>query len=164
VLFTTTKLKITAFVKRLKELQGSPSYLARGVAVGVFIGVAPLMPLKSILILAMSLLLSSSPVAAFLVCTIICNPLTYIPMYYLAWLAGDLLFPGKASWTTLESTVIQMQQLSLSGAVTLAGQVGLDTIIVMLAGGFAIALPLTLVSYPLAHRFFNRFSRKSGRQ
>jgi len=163
VLLSTTKLKIAASVKRFKELQGSPSYLARGVAIGVFIGIAPLMPLKSILILTTSLLLSSSPVAAFLVCTIICNPLTYIPLYYLAWLTGDLLLPGKASWAMLEGTVSQMQQLSLSGAVTLVGQVGLDTIIVMLAGGCVIALPLALISYPLACRFFNTFSKKSGR-
>jgi uncharacterized protein (DUF2062 family) len=162
-LFSTMKRKIAAAVKRFKELQGSPSYLARGVAIGVFIGVAPLMPLKSILILTITLLLSSSTAAAFLVCTIICNPLTYVPLYYFAWLAGDMLLPGKASWDLMESTVTKMEQSSLSGALILAGQVGLETIVVVLAGGCVIALPLALVSYPLAHRLFNKFSGKTSR-
>ncbi|MBW2659141.1 MAG: DUF2062 domain-containing protein [Deltaproteobacteria bacterium] len=158
--FSSTKLKIAASVKRIRELQGSPSYLARGVALGVFIGVAPLMPLKSILILLLSLMLSSSAVAAFLVCTIICNPLTYIPLYYLSWLTGNLLLPGKSSWTMLETSVSQMGQLSLSGALILAGQVGFETIIVLLVGGCVIALPLALVSYPFAHRMFKTFSKR----
>jgi len=160
VSFSSTKLKIAASVKRIRELQGSPSYLARGVALGVFIGVAPLMPLKSILILLLSLMLSSSAVAAFLVCTIICNPLTYIPLYYLSWLTGNLLLPGKSSWTMLETSVSQMGQLSLSGALILAGQVGFETIIVLLVGGCVIALPLALVSYPFAHRMFKTFSKR----
>ncbi|MBW1636472.1 MAG: DUF2062 domain-containing protein [Deltaproteobacteria bacterium] len=158
--FSSTKLKIAASVKRIRELQGSPSYLARGVALGVFIGVAPLMPLKSILILLLSLMLSSSAVAAFLVCTIICNPLTYIPLYYLSWLTGNLLLPGKSSWTMLETSVSQMGQLSLSGALILAGKVGFETIIVLLVGGCVIALPLALVSYPFAHRMFKTFSKR----
>jgi len=160
VSFSSTKLKIAASVKRIRELQGSPSYLARGVALGVFIGVAPLMPLKSILILLLSLMLSSSAVAAFLVCTIICNPLTYIPLYYLSWLTGNLLLPGKSSWTMLETSVSQMGQLSLSGALILAGKVGFETIIVLLVGGCVIALPLALVSYPFAHRMFKTFSKR----
>ena len=161
--FSNTKLKIAASIKRLKELQGSPSYLARGVALGVFVGVAPLMPLKSVLILIMSLLLSSSAVAAFLVCTIICNPLTYVPLYYLSWVTGNLLLPGKSSWAMLEDAVTQMGQLSLTGALTLAGQVGFETIVVLLAGGCVIALPLAIASYPMAYRMFNTFSKRKRR-
>ncbi len=162
-MLSTTRMKIAASVKRFKELQGSPSYLARGVAIGVFIGVAPLMPLKTILILTLSLLLSSSVVAAFLVCTIICNPLTYVPLYYFAWMTGDLLLPGKSSWGMLEDAVARMDQLSLSGAFILAGKVGFETVVVLLVGGCVLALPLALASYPLACRLFNTLAKKKGR-
>nr|MBP8816013.1 DUF2062 domain-containing protein [Desulfobulbus sp.] len=43
--------KIAHLFQRLTELQGSPPALARGTAVGVFIGFAPVMPFKALLIL-----------------------------------------------------------------------------------------------------------------
>ena len=73
--------KAVQLFRRLKELQGSPASLARGTAVGVFIGFAPVMPLKSLLIVLLTVATRSSTVAGLLVCTIICNPLTYLPLY-----------------------------------------------------------------------------------
>lgn len=156
----SVKVKFTALVKRFKELQGSPSYLAKGTAIGVFVGFAPLMPLKTMLILAGTMLLPSSTVAALLVCAIICNPLTYVPLYYLAWVVGNVVLPGRASWELLEATVTNMQGSSLSEAMILAGQVGFNTGLVVLTGGVILALPLALVSYPLSFRLFGSIARK----
>lgn len=154
------KTKISVYVQRFKELQGSPSYLARGLAVGVFVGFAPVMPLKTMMILAITVSIPSSTVAAILVCTIICNPFTYLPLYFISWKIGDLLLPGKASWTILEQSVMQMQQSSLSESIVLLGQIGFDTIIVVLVGGCILALPLAIVSYPLSFRMFVRIAEK----
>ncbi len=158
--FSTTKQRIANLAQRFKKLQGSPTYLARGVAIGVFVGIAPIMPLKTLLILATTILLRGSTVAALLVCTSICNPITYAPLYYLDWLVGNYLLPGKSSWNILETTITRMQQSSISEAIILAGQIGLDTTIVLLAGGFILALPLAFCSYPIAHRLFIKISRK----
>ncbi len=154
------KQKFMSTFKKFKELQGSPTYLARGVVIGVFVGFAPLMPFKSAIILTTTVLLSCSTVAALLSCTIICNPLTYIPLYYIAWVIGDFLLPGKASWILLEQTITQMQQSSISEAIALAADVGLETIIVVLAGGCVLALPFAFFSYPIAHHLFQKMSRK----
>lgn len=156
------KSKIAVLFQRFKELQGSPSYLARGLAVGVFVGFAPVMPLKTMMILALTVSIPSSTVAAILVCTIICNPFTYLPLYFISWKIGDVLLPGKASWTMLEQSVIQMQQSSLSESIVLVGQIGFDTIIVVLVGGCILALPLAIVSYPLSYRMFSRIAEKRG--
>lgn len=159
------KSRIIAFVQRFKELQGSPSYLARGTVVGVFVGFAPVMPLKTMMILAITVSIPSSTVAAILVCTIICNPFTYLPLYFISWKIGDVLLPGRASWTMLEQSVKQMQQSSLSESVILIGQIGIDTIIVVLVGGCLLALPLAIISYPLAYRMFVKIAKKKqGRQ
>lgn len=146
--------------RKLRQLQGSPASLARGTAVGVFIGIAPLMPLKSVLILLITVATRSSTVAAVFVCTVICNPLTYIPLYYLAWLVGTLMLPGQASWETLKTVIDQMQEVGLVEAMFLAARIGLDTGIVLLAGGLVLALPLALCSYPVALRFFLGIERR----
>lgn len=145
---------IISLLEKFKHLQGSPASLARGTAVGVFIGFAPVMPFKSMLILMITVAARSSTVAALLVCTLICNPLTYLPLYYLAWLIGDLLLPGRVSWELLKAAVGHMREVSLAQAVVLAGQMGLDMGLVLLAGGLALALPLAIASYLGALRFF----------
>lgn len=127
---------------------------------GVFIGIAPLMPFKSLLILLITLAAGSSTVAAFLVCTAICNPFTYIPLYYFSWLVGNLLLPGRASWETLKAAIGRMQYVGIVEGMTLAGQIGLDTGMVLLTGGLVLALPLALLSYFPALRLFLKIERK----
>ncbi len=127
---------------------------------GVFIGIAPVTPLKSILILLITMTTGSSTVAGLLVATIICNPLTYLPLYYLAWLLGDLLLPGRASWEILKVGVARMQEVGWGEAIAVAGRMGLDMGLVLLAGGMVLALPLALLSYPLALRGFLQIERK----
>ena len=146
--------------QKFKQLQGSSVSLARGAAVGVFIGIAPVMPLKSILILLITVVTRGSTVAAILVCTLICNPLTYIPLYYLSWLVGNLILPGRANWETLKTVIDRMQEVGFVEAISFAGRVGLDTGMVLLVGGLVLALPLAILSYPLALRFFLGLERR----
>ena len=146
--------------QKFKQLQGSSVSLARGAAVGVFIGIAPVMPLKSLLILLITLATRGSTVAALLVCTLLCNPLTYIPLYYLAWLVGNLMLPGRADWDTLKTVIDRIHEVGFVEAIALAGRVGLDTGMVLLAGGLVLALPLAILSYPVALRFFLRIERR----
>ena len=154
------KRKVAAVFQKFKQLQGSPTSLARGTAVGVFIGIAPLMPLKSILILVITMTTGSSTVAALLVGTVICNPLTYIPLYYAAWLAGNFLLPGRASWQTMQAAIGELREAGGVKALSVIGHIGFDTGIVLLAGGCLLALPPALLSYPLARRFFIKLERK----
>ena len=154
--------RVGDLLRKFKELQGNPAYLARGIAIGVFVGFAPIMPLKSLSIVTSTVLLSGSTVAALLMCTLICNPLTYVPLYYIAWYVGDLLMPGRASWDVLHDTMLQMMESNLTGALSLAAQVGFDTAVVMMAGGCLVAAPLAFISYPIAHRFFSAVHEKRG--
>ncbi len=127
---------------------------------GVFVGIAPLMPFKSLLIVSITLVARSSTVAALLVCTILCNPFTYIPLYYLAWLVGNLLLPGRASWESLQTAIARMHEVGLVKSIPLAGQIGFDAGSVLLVGGLVLAVPLALLSYVPALRFFVQLERK----
>ncbi|MBV5317091.1 MAG: DUF2062 domain-containing protein [Desulfobulbaceae bacterium] len=151
---------LISFLQKFRQLQGSPVSLARGTAVGVFVGIAPLMPLKSILILLITLATGSSTVAALLVATIIGNPLTYVPLYYLSWLVGNLLLPGRANWETLKAGLDRMQEVGWGEVFSVAGRIGIDTGLVLLTGGLVLALPVALLSYPAALRIFLQIERK----
>jgi len=155
---------LTDLFLKFSKLQGSAAALALGSAVGVFIGIAPLMPIKSLLIVLITVVAGGSTVAALLVCTLICNPLTYLPLYSLAWLAGNLLLPGRADWATMQVAVDRIRQAGLMESLALIGEVGFDAGLVLLAGGLLLALPLSLASYPLALRFFVRLEQRRSRE
>lgn len=154
------KEKLRQLITRFKELQGDPGYLARGVTIGTFLGFAPLLPFKTILILLLTMVIPSSTVAAILCTTLICNPLTYVPLYYLAWYIGNLLLPGRASWEILNNSL----QLILAGdftqSLSLVCNVGFDTGVVILTGGMVLAIIPTIIVYPLAIMFFYRLQKK----
>lgn len=158
------KEKIQKLIKRFKELQGAPASIARGVAIGTFIGFAPLLPLKSILILFLTMIVPSSTVAAFLTATLICNPLTYIPLYYLAWFIGNLILPGRASWVVLNSTLQRIVDVGFPESLSLAFDVGFDAGLVILVGGTILAVIPALVSYPAALILFTRIQKKRYRK
>ncbi len=152
--------RIKKLIVSFKTLQGNPPYLARGTAIGVFVGVAPILPFKTLLIVSMTFLLPSSTVAAILVCTLICNPLTYIPLYYAAWCVGNLLLPGYASWEKIQTSILLIQQSGFRESLLLLGQTGAETMVVIVLGGVVLAVPFTVVSYPLSLRFFTKIAQK----
>lgn len=158
------KNSISRLTQKFRQLQGSPTSLAKGTAIGIFIGIAPLMPLKSMLIVLITMGIGGSTVAALLVCTILCNPLTYVPLYYLAWLVGNFFLSGRANWEALRTTIEQVQQVGMIEALPLLGKMGFDAGVVLLVGGCTLALPLAFCSYPIAFRFFGLLERKRSKR
>ncbi len=84
---------------RFKRLKGDPHTLAKGVAIGVFIGVTPTIPLHTILILALCFFMGGNAVAAVLSSMVVSNPLTFFIQYFLSWWVGSLFLtklPNRA--------------------------------------------------------------------
>ena len=67
---------------RFIRLRGKPSVLARGVAVGIFIGITPTIPFHTILALIFAYVLRGSKIAALLATFLVSNPLTFFLQYY----------------------------------------------------------------------------------
>jgi len=149
------------FYLRFIRLKGDPSVLARGVAVGTFIGITPTIPLHSIMALFLSFILRGSKVAALLATFIISNPLTFFPQYYLSWQIGNWLLPGKHSW----EDVSELINLVVTGAKfneTLAAfsHVGTNSLTVLILGGIVLAIPFTFVFYCLSYMLFSSIQKK----
>jgi len=146
---------------RFIRLKGDPITLARGVAVGTFIGITPTIPLHTVMALFLSFILRGSKVAALLATFIVSNPLTFFPQYYLSWQIGNWLLPGKHSW----SDVSELINLVVTGArfnETLAafGHVGTNSLTVLILGGIVLAIPFTLVFYFLSYKLFSSIQKK----
>ena len=149
------------FYLRFIRLKGDPGILARGVAVGTFIGITPTIPLHSIMALFLSFILRGSKVAALLATFAVSNPLTFFPQYYLSWQIGNWLLPGKHSW----EDVSELINLVVTGAKfkeTLAAfsHVGTNSLTVLILGGIVLAIPFTFVFYFLSHMLFSSIQKK----
>lgn len=146
------------------RLKGDPHALARGTAIGVFLGILPITPLHSILNILVTVLTKSSTIAAFLASFLVCNPFTYVPQYYLSTLLGNLLTPYDLTWWRIrEALELLMQHPGLTASLRILVDLGFEALIVLGVGGVALALPFAVPSYFLSLRVFLKI-REQRRQ
>ena len=140
---------------RFIRLKGHPSVLARGVAVGTFIGITPTIPFHTILALILAFVLRGSKIAALLSTFIVSNPITFLPQYYLSWQIGNWLLPGKHSWEDVSELIKLIGNgAKFSETLTALSHVGLNSLSVLIGGGIVLAIPFTIGFYYLSYKFF----------
>jgi uncharacterized protein (DUF2062 family) len=159
-MFNNLQRTIRYYYIRFKRLQGDPRSLAIGSAIGVLIGVSPTLPLHTIMIVSLTLLLRVSTLSALISATIVSNPLTFAPQYFLCWKVGDLLLPGKLTWERMQETLKILTHTGIKEGIETIGKLGLDATLVMLSGGLLIGIPLALITYFLSLRFFMKIQEK----
>ena len=149
---------------RFMRLQGDPHPLAMGVAIGVFIGISPTLPLHTVMIIGITLLMRASTVSAIISATVVSNPLTFVPQYYLSWLTGDFILPGKLTWERMEHALKTVMEQGFSEGLETVLHLGLDAIMVMLLGGCLLGILPAIGSYFLSYRFFQKLEEKRRRR
>ena len=145
---------------RFIRLQGSPSSLAIGSALGASIAVTPTLPLHTICIVGVTLLLRVNTLAALLAGTIVSNPLTFAGQYYLSWKIGSILLPGRLDWEQLHGILVLVRQSSFLEGIKVMGQLGFDAMLVLQTGGLVLAIPLGIITYLISIRFFARLQER----
>lgn len=146
---------------RLLRLKGSPHSIALGAAIGVFVGMTPTIPLHTIIILILTLLTRTSFIAGLTTSLLVSNPLTYVPQYYLALVLGNLITPFQLDWERVKEVLeLILADASFEARVSPLLSIGYEAVVVMLAGGFAMALPLGVMSYYLCHYLVATYRRK----
>jgi len=145
---------------RFKRLRGDPKILAGGTAIGVLIGLTPTMPLHTLMVIAFTIITRTSTLAGIISSLLVCNPLTYFPIYYFSVNLGNLITPYEINKEWLGTFFNQLiNSGSILDSITLLGNLGYETIIVLVTGGILLALPLSLVSFYLSLYFFRNYSR-----
>ncbi len=150
--------------QKFLRLQGEPKVIARGIAVGIFVGITPTIPLHTVLILSLCLLFRASKVAGILASIFVSNPLTFFIQYYLSWLMGTAIFPGLLSWQRLQEMMDVLSTASgyegFKSSLTAISSLGLDAIIVLVVGGTLLAIPFTVLSYYYSLKLFTKLRDK----
>jgi uncharacterized protein (DUF2062 family) len=154
---------IRYYYLRTIRLQGDPHVLARGVAVGIFVGITPTIPLHTILAIILAFILRSSKIAALLFTVIVSNPFTIFFQYYFSWRLGTWLTFKDLSWEEIQAVLdlISAHTSFREIVITLSG-LGQDALLVLLVGGTCLALPFALLGYLLAYYFFSRLQKKKN--
>jgi len=151
---------------KLIRLRGEPRYLARGVALGILIGITPTIPLHTILILVLAFILRTSKISALLASWVVSNPLTIPAQYYLSWWVGKQLFPGNLSWHRINTVLQQIEEgRSFMSTFHHIAALGTKAIAAMIAGGCLLAIPFTLAGYFISLNIFIKIeARRSKRR
>jgi len=162
-----TRPKRTARFYYLKflRLRGEPGYLAKGVALGVFIGITPTIPLHTALILTLAFPLRASKISSLLVSWVVSNPLTFFAQYYFSWRLGNLLMPGSLSWQKISHVLGIIEKGT--GFLEIFHQIatlGAKAIFAMVLGGSLLALPFTVAGYFLSLNFFRKMAERRTRR
>jgi uncharacterized protein len=146
---------------RFIRLKGDPEFLARGVAIGFFIGLTPTIPLHTILTLFFAFILRGSKLAAILAGVVISNPFTFFFQYYWYWRLGSWLTGSDLSWERINMVAARINPgMGFGETLACLGKLSQETIAVMLVGGFAIAAPVAVIGYLLSVRFFTELQRR----
>lgn len=146
---------------KFKRLQGSPHALAGGTAIGVLVGLTPTIPFHTVLIVLGTLLTRTSTLAAIFVSVLVCNPLTYFPIYYLSAVVGNRLTPYELNLAIVRRSLEQViAGGGIQNSLTILVESGYEVLVVMSVGGFFLALPFAVVSYYLALIFFLKIQKK----
>jgi uncharacterized protein (DUF2062 family) len=140
--FTGPRERFSQVLVRMRQLEGNPHYIALGMAVGIFISITPIIPLQTIVAIALAFLVRGSKSAAALG-TWLSNPITIPVVYYANYKLGCLLLGYPK---TLDSIAFD----SFSQLMAL----GLEVTWAMIVGGVAIGAVLGAAAYFITLRVF----------
>jgi len=148
------KRKLLCLYAKIVRDDGSPDYIARGWAIGMFIGCVVPMSCQLMISIPLSFVLRGSKIGAALG-TFITNPFTVLFIFPAQCWVGNKIIGGDLTWKATEQAALGLIKLDLSGFFHL----GWDLIASFFIGGFLMALILTPVTYFTVYRLVGRYRR-----
>lgn len=130
---------------RLIRIQATPHNIAMGLAVGVFVGLLPVLPFQTVMAIALAFVLGGSKIAAALG-TWISNPLNWVPLYFLFYRIGAAVVP-------FDLPPFRPSELEMAEMLDL----GWKFFAAMMAGGLVVAVPSAFVAYFIGKRFVGAY-------
>lgn len=140
---------------RLMRIEAPPRQVALGLAIGVFVGCLPIVPFQFVTALALAFIFRSSKVAA-MIGTLISNPLDFVPFYMMVYYIGRAVTGieiSPPSPSMFHPDNFDLGDL-ISGSRTL--------LLVLMTGGFVLAVPSSIVTYFLGLQAVVRYRRRKA--
>jgi uncharacterized protein (DUF2062 family) len=132
---------------RLVRLRGDPFILARGIAIGTFIGLTPTIPFHTILIIFFCAAGRGHLVAGLIVSLLVSNPLTIPFQYYVSWKVGTILTGSSLSWEHVKHLMDIARDANIFEAVKLIYIDSFKSMESVVLGGIVFSLPFAAASY-----------------
>jgi uncharacterized protein (DUF2062 family) len=145
---------------RLVRLRGDPFVLARGIAIGTFIGLTPTIPFHTILIIFFCAVGRGNLVAGLIVSLLVSNPLTIPLQYYISWKVGTILTGSSLSWEHVKYLMGLARDVSMFEAVKLIYINSFRSMVSVLLGGIVFSLPFAITSYFSARYLYVRRQKR----
>jgi uncharacterized protein (DUF2062 family) len=136
----------------------SPHKLALTCALGVFIGISPLIGLHTVMTFAFSWAFSLNLAALFAVSVLVNNPWTMVPIYSADHFFGAWLFQFlQIDYLQLDPVWVESCNLFLKNHTGISGL----SLTAFLVGGNILAVCMSIIVYPITRRIFvSYFSNK----
>ncbi|MGA6924061.1 MAG: DUF2062 domain-containing protein [Desulfosarcina sp.] len=149
-LFTGPRERFSQMLVRMRQLEGNPCSIARGMAVGIFVSITPIIPLQTLVAVTLAFLVRGSKSAAVLG-TWLSNPLTIPLVYFVNYKLGCIIlgYPKTVDSIAFDS-LSQLMEL------------GLEVTWAMVVGGVVIGGVLGLAAYFITLRVFDTIRRPPG--
>jgi len=146
---TGPRERISQMWIRMRQLEGTPHYVAVGLSVGVFISFMPIIPFQTVVAIALAFLVRGSKSAAVLG-TWLSNPLTIPLVYYLDYQLGCVLLGNQATLKNIEfESFSELMEL------------GLEVTWAMIVGSLVIGGTFSLIAYIVTFHAFKTLRKRS---
>ncbi len=126
------KLSIKYYYEKLLNLKSTPSEIAFSIALGVFIGLLFPIGLQTLIAVPLAIFLGSN-VLLTVTATLVSNPITILPIYYLAINIGSFITRIEIDYNTITSS---LSSPSLASIINLSEK----GLLVFFAGTSVLAL------------------------
>lgn len=143
---------------RVMRLNATPYSIAMGMAVGIFTGFLPIVPLQTTLTVLLCLPLKGNPVVGFMG-TWISNPFNWVPFYYFLYIVGRAMVPWDVPEMEVEQFKVLLQTLDVREFASF-GKDLLACFKVMILAGVAMGIPSAIISYFLTRKAVLRYRKR----
>jgi len=141
---------------RLSRLRGDPHDLALGMALGIFAAMLPIIPLHTVVAVALAVAFRASKITAA-AGTWICNPVTIYPVYKYAYDLGSFILGFDRNAETLSPVIETIRNEEFLHMITAILSAGEKVAAAFLMGGFALGIIWAVPSYFIFLYFFKAF-------
>lgn len=133
--------------KTLLLSHATPSEVAWGFAIGIFVAMTPTIPFHMAIAVALSLFFKKNKISAILGCWV-SNPLTFFPLYYFCYQVGE--------WLIHDPRPKHLRPESFKDFIHL----GKEMMIPLWLGGLTVGLVSAIVSYYVVKNIYPVFQKK----
>jgi len=140
-------------------LEDAPNVIARGVALGLIIGMTPTVGIQWAAALILSKLFKASTPAAMSLIWL-SNPLTLAPLYWLDFKIGSFLFPSAGASPEAWSELLELMSQGIFDSIPQLLGVGASVFLTTLLGGLVLGAALGIPGYFLARKAVRRYQAR----